>query len=50
MTTHAMERGLTLADQVAVLVEGRLVLHAPKTQVDLPSLQELVSRQGEKAR
>ncbi len=49
MTTHAMERGLALADQVAVLVEGRLVLHAPTTQVDLPSLRELVGRQGNEA-
>ena len=44
ITTHGTERGLEMADQVAVLVEGRLVWHTPRAQVDPPALQEIFTR------
>ena len=49
MTTHSMERGLAMADQVAVLVEGRIVLDAPRAEVDVTGLQALIGRGGSEA-
>lgn len=49
VTTHRTEPGLEMADHVAVLVEGRMVLHTPRAQVDSPTLQELFARYGEGA-
>ena len=45
MTTHNVERGLELAHHVAMLAQGRLVLQAPRREVDLASVQQAFAAQ-----
>jgi len=51
MTTHDVERGLELAQRVAVLVEGRLVYQQPKEAIDVQTFRQtydgLVSARAE---
>ena len=44
MTTHSPEWGLPLADQVAVLTEGRVALHSDARTVQLESIQHLLGQ------
>jgi heme exporter protein A len=44
MTTHNLERGLELCDRAAILVNGRIVHQAAKSQVDLASFRETYYR------
>ena len=43
MTTHSLETGLEATDRVAVLVQGRLALQAPRHQVEPAILQRLLA-------
>jgi len=45
MTTHNVERGLELAHHVAMLAQGRLVFQAPRSAVDLASVQQAFAAQ-----
>ena len=45
MTTHGMEHGLELADQVAVLVEGRVALDGMAREVRPADIRAMVTRQ-----
>ena len=47
MTTHGMEQGLALADQVIVLTEGRVVLRADADDIRAADLRAMVTRQTE---
>ena len=40
MTTHNLERGLELCDRAAILVNGRIVHEADKSQLDVASFRE----------
>jgi heme exporter protein A len=43
MTTHNLERGLELCDRAAILVNGRIVHQADKSQLDVATFQEAYS-------
>ena len=45
MTTHGVERGLTLADQVVVLAEGRVALEGRTADVAPAEVRAIVTRQ-----
>ena len=49
MTTHGMERGLALADQIVVLAEGRVALAGRSTDVTPADVRAIVTRQSEVA-
>jgi len=44
MTSHNLERGLELADQVAILHQGRIVYQALKKDIDTAGFGEIYSR------
>jgi ABC-type multidrug transport system ATPase subunit len=44
MTTHNIERGLELADQVAILREGRVVYQEAKKDIDTETFSEIYER------
>jgi len=44
MTTHNLERGLELCDRVAILVNGRLVHQADKSDLDIASFAQVYRR------
>ena len=44
MTTHNMERGLAIADHVAILHRGRIVYHAPKREIEVSGFQGIYSQ------
>lgn len=44
MTTHSLERGLEVADQVAILVGGRLVYEEAKSSLDVATFQDIYTR------
>ncbi len=44
MTTHHLDRGFALADQVAILAGGKLVLNIPASQISAPELRPLYDR------
>lgn len=44
MTTHNLERGIELADQVVILHEGKIVYQASKQEIDAASFQEIYDR------
>jgi heme exporter protein A len=41
MTTHDLNRGLIMSDQVAILAAGRLVYHAPRVDLDETSFRQI---------
>lgn len=41
MATHSFGRGLGIADRVAILASGRIVLDRPRVSLDLPELHRL---------
>jgi len=43
MTTHNLERGLELCDRAAILVNGRIVHQAAKSNLDVASFREVYS-------
>ena len=49
MTTHGMERGLSLADQIAVLAEGRVALSGRTAEVTPADVRAMLTRQYEMA-
>ena len=44
MTTHNLERGLELADQVVILHEGRIVYQASKQEIDARGFRDIYDR------
>ena len=44
MTTHNLERGLELCDRAAILVNGRLVHQADKSDLDVATFREMYRR------
>ncbi|MFQ5811925.1 MAG: heme ABC exporter ATP-binding protein CcmA [Anaerolineae bacterium] len=46
MTTHNLERGLELCDRAAILVNGRIVHQADKSDLDVARFREAYSRYG----
>jgi heme ABC exporter ATP-binding subunit CcmA len=42
LTTHQLERGLALADEVAVLARGRIAYAAPAAGLDAPALRRVL--------
>jgi ABC-type multidrug transport system ATPase subunit len=41
MTTHDLERGLALCDQVAILARGQVVYRARREELDLGNFQAI---------
>jgi heme exporter protein A len=41
MTTHNLERGLEIADHVAILHQGSIVYRAPKQEIEVAGFQEI---------
>ncbi len=46
MTTHNLERGLELCDRAAILVNGRIVYQADKSDLDVATFREAYGRHG----
>lgn len=44
LTTHAIERGLGMADQVAILSEGRLAYHGARDALDTAAFRDTYAR------
>jgi len=44
MTTHNLERGLSMGDRVAVLAGGRIVYEADKGTLDVEGFHEIYYR------
>ena len=41
MVTHDIERGIDLADRVAILVKGKLVFNEPRENIDLKNFRKI---------
>ena len=47
ITTHNLERGLCLCDEAVILSRGKIVYHAPISEVDISSFQKTYSQHTE---
>lgn len=50
MTTHNLERGLELGDNIAIIDRGEIVYQAPKNELSQVNIQEIYNRSTEKGR